>query len=59
MKIDTEGHEEAVFDGMQDVLNRSPDLRVVLEFTFGAYEDPEAILGTLVGCLPLSVLHPQ
>jgi FkbM family methyltransferase len=52
MKIDTEGHEEAVFDGMQDVVGRSPDLRVTLEFTFGAYTDSERFWERLSAAFP-------
>jgi FkbM family methyltransferase len=39
LKIDVEGHEEAVVAGMQGIAESSPDLKAVLEFTFGAYAD--------------------
>jgi len=52
MKIDTEGHEEAVFSGMRQVIDRSPDLRIVLEFTFGAYTDPARFWEQLTSDFP-------
>lgn len=52
VKIDVEGHEDAVLAGMTGVLDRSPDARVVLEFTFAAYRDPEGFWATLTDVFP-------
>ncbi len=47
LKIDVEGHEEAVVAGMQGITESSPDLKAVLEFTFGAYADASSFWTTL------------
>jgi len=52
VKIDVEGHEDAVLAGMTGVLDRSPEARVVLEFTFTAYDDPEGLWATLGDAFP-------
>jgi FkbM family methyltransferase len=52
VKIDVEGHEDAVLAGMTGVLDRSPAARVVLEFTFAAYADPEGFWATLTDAFP-------
>lgn len=52
VKIDVEGHEDAVLAGMTGVLERSPALRMVLEFTFAAYADPEGFWATLTDAFP-------
>lgn len=41
IKIDVEGHEDAVVRGMGALLSSSPGLRIVMEFTYGAYSEPE------------------
>ncbi len=51
-KIDVEGHEDAVFAGMTTLLDRSPDARMVLEFTFGAYADPDGFWADLCAAFP-------
>ena len=51
-KIDVEGHEDAVFTGMTALLDRSPDARVVLEFTFDAYADAEGFWARLGDAFP-------
>lgn len=56
MKIDTEGHEDAVFAGMTDTLASSPTLKVVMEFTFGAYRDPAEFWELLEGVFPFRYL---
>jgi FkbM family methyltransferase len=33
IKIDVEGHEGAVWDGMQDVIAKSPNLQIAMEYT--------------------------
>lgn len=47
LKIDVEGHEEEVVAGMQAATESSPDLKAVLEFTFGAYGDAASFWATL------------
>jgi FkbM family methyltransferase len=53
LKIDAEGWEPAIFDGMRGVLAGSPQLRAVIEFTpalvANAGRDPGAFLDTLAG----------
>jgi FkbM family methyltransferase len=53
LKIDAEGWEPAVFDGMRGLLARSPHLRAVIEFTpalvANAGRDAGAFLDTLGG----------
>lgn len=56
MKIDTEGHEDAVFAGMTDTLACSPTLKVVMEFTFGAYRDPAEFWAQLARAFPFRYL---
>lgn len=51
-KIDVEGHEAAVFAGMTTLLDRSPAARMVMEFTFGAYGDPEGFWTDLSDAFP-------
>jgi FkbM family methyltransferase len=52
MKVDVEGGEPALFAGMRGVLARSPELAVVMEFTFGAYADPAAFWDSLCEAFP-------
>ena len=52
LKIDVEGHEEAVVAGMKGITESSPDLKVVLEFTFGAYADASSFWATLSAMFP-------
>jgi FkbM family methyltransferase len=52
MKIDVEGHEDSVFAGMSRMLDQSPALSVVMEFTFGAYGDAEEFWGRLSALFP-------
>lgn len=47
LKIDVEGHEEEVVAGMQGIAESSPDLKAVLEFTFGAYADASSFWAKL------------
>ncbi len=42
VKIDVEGAEESVYNGMKEIIKNNPDLQVLLEFTLGAYDDDEA-----------------
>jgi FkbM family methyltransferase len=53
LKIDAEGWEPAIFDGMHGLLARSPHLRAVIEFTpalvANAGRDARAFLDTLAG----------
>lgn len=47
LKIDTEGAEEHVWDGMERTLDRNPQLRIILEFSPFRYEDPERFLNKI------------
>lgn len=37
IKIDVEGHEEHVFQGMMNILSENPQLVIFMEYTIGAY----------------------
>jgi len=39
VKIDVEGHEEKVYAGMRIVIAQNPQLKILMEYTFGAYSD--------------------
>jgi FkbM family methyltransferase len=52
MKIDVEGHEEAVFAGITKTLEASRSLSVVMEFTFGAYANDGAFWHRLCASFP-------
>ncbi len=41
IKIDAEGAEPFIFEGMEEVLKRNSDLRIVMEFSPHLYQDPE------------------
>lgn len=47
VKIDVEGFEDKVYEGMKNLIKR-PEIKVVLEFTFGAYKDEEAFFNTIL-----------
>lgn len=51
-KMDVEGHEADAFAGMTALLDRSPAARMVMEFTFGAYPDPEGFWADLTDAFP-------
>ncbi len=42
IKIDVEGLEDRVYQGMLETVSANPQLKIFLEFTSGAYEDPAA-----------------
>jgi FkbM family methyltransferase len=44
IKVDAEGSEEAVWDGMQQTLRRNRDVVIVMEFKRASYGDPAALL---------------
>jgi FkbM family methyltransferase len=44
IKIDAEGSEEGIWDGMQQTLSRNPDVIVVMEFKCASYADAPALL---------------
>jgi FkbM family methyltransferase len=44
IKIDAEGSEEGVWDGMQQTLRRNPDVIVIMEFKRASYADAPALL---------------
>jgi FkbM family methyltransferase len=56
LKIDVEGAEEAVWNGMQGLLARSPDCIVLLEFNAGRCRDAAALLRDIAGRFPLREL---
>lgn len=39
IKLDVEGYEDHVYAGMRHLVTHNPNLRLVMEFTFGAYEN--------------------
>lgn len=56
MKIDVEGAEEAVWAGMQGLLNRSPDITVLLEFNAARCTEPQRMLNEIAARFPLREL---
>ena len=48
IKIDAEGAEPAIWEGMQQVLHRSPNIAIALEFAVARYEDSVAFLDRIV-----------
>ena len=56
IKIDVEGHEELAWAGMQRLLDRSPDVRVLLEFNATRCLDPAALLRDIARRFPLRFL---
>ncbi len=47
MKIDVEGAEEKVWQGMQRTIGENPGLVVILEFNVDRYQDPRSFLGDI------------
>jgi FkbM family methyltransferase len=52
-KIDVEGAEEAAWTGMQRLLARSPDIRLVLEFNPARCRQPAETLAAIGAMFPL------
>ena len=44
VKIDAEGAEPAIWQGMHEIVTRNPNVRVLLEFTPSRYEDAKGFL---------------
>ncbi|MBX9593594.1 MAG: FkbM family methyltransferase [Roseomonas sp.] len=57
VKIDVEGAEEAVWAGMQGLLDRSPDGLVLMEFNRDRGPDPAALLRAIAARFPLRHLR--
>lgn len=57
LKIDVEGAEEAVWRGMQRLLDRSPGITVLMEFNALRCRTPEATLRDIAGRFPLRELR--
>jgi FkbM family methyltransferase len=49
IKIDVEGAEEAVWEGMQRTVADNPGLVVILELNVDRYDDPRAFIGSIEG----------
>jgi FkbM family methyltransferase len=47
VKLDVEGYEDHVYAGMRHTVTDNPGLRLVLEFTFGAYENEQDFFAQL------------
>lgn len=56
VKVDVEGAEEAVWAGMQRLLDRSPDVLLLLEFNVERCADPAALLHSIAARFPLRQL---
>jgi len=48
IKIDVEGHEDHVYAGMQGVIKDNSQLKIVMEFTFGTYQNESAFFAQLL-----------
>jgi FkbM family methyltransferase len=53
LKIDVEGGEEAVWRGMQRLIERSPGIGIVMEFNPGRCRDPRSVLRDMGRRFPL------
>jgi len=56
IKVDVEGAEAAVWAGMQGLLDRSPDVLLLLEFNAGRCIDPAALIASMAARFPLRSL---
>lgn len=56
VKIDVEGAEEAVWNGMQGLISRSPNITVLLEYNAGRCQDGGAFLRDIAARFPLREL---
>ncbi len=60
IKIDVEGAEEAVWDGMTRIIARDRTLSIILEFTPNRYADPEGFLERIrAGGFAIAQIDPQ
>lgn len=48
IKMDIEGYEEKAYEGMRNIVKRSPRASLFIEFTKEAYEDPALFYNTLL-----------
>jgi FkbM family methyltransferase len=53
VKIDVEGAEELVWQGMQGLIERSPGIRIVMEFNAGRCRTPDRTLAEIAARFPL------
>lgn len=53
IKIDVEGAEEAVWGGMQKLLDRSPQVRIAMELNPGRCKDPRGLISAIAARFPL------
>lgn len=56
VKIDVEGSEEAIWDGMQQTIARCPGIQIVMEVNCFRYASPEAFLDKIEGRFPLRMI---
>ena len=60
IKIDVEGAEEAVWDGMARIIARNRPLSIVLEFTPNRYADPQGFLDRIrAGGFSIAQIDPR
>ena len=60
IKIDVEGAEEAVWDGMARIIARNRPLSIILEFTPNRYADPEGFLNRIrAGGFSVAQIDPR
>ena len=57
VKVDVEGAEEAVWAGMQRLLDRSPGVIVLMEFNRARCADPAGFLRAMANRFPLRELR--
>ncbi|WP_043360238.1 FkbM family methyltransferase [Belnapia sp. F-4-1] len=56
MKIDVEGAEEVLWSGIGDLIRRSPDIKILLEFNALRCRDPQRMLEEISAAFPLRQL---
>lgn len=60
IKIDAEGAEEGIWDGMQSIIDRKQPLTVFLEYTKDRYSNPKGFLEKITsGGFSIAVIDPQ
>ena len=57
VKIDVAGAEAAVWDGMQGLVARNPDIRILMQFGAYRHADPAGLLSRIARTFPLRMVE--